>query len=65
MHFFSWQALTKFAGGRHGHPTDGVHPASHRFPVHWTGDSVSLSTTVGDMLDEGVSSFMPVRQTRT
>lgn len=51
-------ALTKFAGGRHGHPTDGVHPAAHRFPVHWTGDSVSLSTTVGDMLDSGVSSFM-------
>ena len=51
-------ALTKFAAGRHGHPTGGVHPASHRFPVHWTGDSVSLSTTVDDMLDAGVSSFM-------
>ena len=51
-------ALTKFAGGRHGHAVGGVHPASHRFPVHWTGDSVSLTATVGDMLDSAVSTFM-------
>ena len=51
-------ALTKFAGGRHVHPTGGYHPAAHRYPVHWTGDSVALSTTVGDMLDSSISSFM-------
>ena len=52
-------ALTKFANGRHGHQIGGgVHPASHRFPVHWTGDSVSLSTTVDDMLSSAVAGFM-------
>jgi hypothetical protein len=47
--------LTKFANGRHGHPTGGTHPAGHRYPVHWTGDSVSLSTTVGDMINAGIN----------
>ena len=37
------------------HFLSGGHPAAHRYPVHWTGDSVSLATTVGDMLDSAVS----------
>lgn len=35
------------------------HPAHHRYPVHWTGDFVTLQASVESMVDAGVHSFKP------
>jgi alpha-glucosidase (family GH31 glycosyl hydrolase) len=35
------------------------HPAHHRYPVHWTGDFVTLQASVESMVDSGVHSFKP------
>eukprot|EP00039_Didymoeca_costata_P024413 m.10222 g.10222 ORF g.10222 m.10222 type:complete len:875 (-) comp4226_c0_seq1:67-2691(-) len=37
----------------------GGHPAQHRYPVWWTGDCVSLPSSIQSMVDAGVRSFMP------
>eukprot|EP00927_Polykrikos_kofoidii_P047963 TRINITY_DN42226_c0_g1_i1.p1 TRINITY_DN42226_c0_g1~~TRINITY_DN42226_c0_g1_i1.p1 ORF type:complete len:936 (-),score=72.86 TRINITY_DN42226_c0_g1_i1:113-2854(-) len=35
------------------------HPSHHRYPVHWTGDKVSLQASVESMVDAGLHSFKP------
>jgi alpha-glucosidase (family GH31 glycosyl hydrolase) len=35
------------------------HPAHHRYPVHWTGDYVTLQASVESMVDGGLHSFKP------